>query len=134
MYDLSRLIMNFTAGFSNKSRCIIRFYIYRFITFWYFIFLLRLNQFKSSIICFFSGGIQSLCLLVVSSSFSLLFCYTYWSYFIRYFISNQISCSFCCWTTLLEAVFAAFIPVFVVLSIKFLQYLSPNFLVNDKKP
>ena len=37
------------------------------------------------------------------------------------------------WTTLLEAVFVASIPVFVAVSINFLTYLSPNFLANYKK-
>ena len=38
------------------------------------------------------------------------------------------------YTTLLEAVFAASVPVFVAVSINFLQYLSPNFQAKDKKP
>ena len=38
------------------------------------------------------------------------------------------------WTTLFEAVFAASIPVFVAVSINFLQYLSPYFLATYKKP
>ena len=36
--------------------------------------------------------------------------------------------------TLLEAVFAASIPVCVGVSTDFLPYLSPNFLANNKKP
>ena len=39
--------------------------------------------------------------------------------------SPVASAVFC--TTLLEAVFAASIPVFVALAINFLPYLSPNF-------
>ena len=46
--------------------------------------------------------------------------------------SHVDSAVFC--TTLLEAVFAASIPVFVAVSISFLPYLSPNFLAKDKKP
>ena len=46
--------------------------------------------------------------------------------------SPVASAVFC--TTLLEAVFAASIPVFVAVSINFLPYLSPNFLAKDKKP
>ena len=38
------------------------------------------------------------------------------------------------WTTLLEAVFAASIPVFVAVSTNFLPYLSLNFFAYDKNP
>ena len=38
------------------------------------------------------------------------------------------------YTTLLEAIFAASIPVLVAVSINILPYLLPKFLANDKKP
>ena len=38
------------------------------------------------------------------------------------------------YTNLLEAIFAASIPVLVAVSINFLPYLLPRFLANDKKP
>ena len=41
-------------------------------------------------------------------------------------IKSPVACAVFC-TTLLEAVFAASIPVFVALAINFLPYLSPNF-------
>ena len=66
--------------------------------------------------------------------FFFTLCFTYWSNFTGYFISNQISSCFCSfWTTRLETVFAAYIPVFVAVSINFLPYLPPNFLANDEK-
>ena len=36
------------------------------------------------------------------------------------------------WTTLLKAVFAASISIYVAMSMNFLLYLSPNFLGNDQ--
>ena len=54
---------------------------------------------------------------------------------ICYFISDQIFCSFCSFlTTRLEAVFAESVTVFVGITISFLEYFSPDFLANDKKP
>ena len=38
------------------------------------------------------------------------------------------------WTTLLEAVFAASIPVFVAVSINLLPYFSPDIFAYDTKP
>ena len=46
--------------------------------------------------------------------------------------SPVVSAVFC--TTLLEAVFAASVPVFVAVSISFLLYLSLNFLAKVKNP
>ena len=45
---------------------------------------------------------------------------------ILFSIKSPVACAVFC-TTLLEAVFAASIPVFVALAINFLPYLSPNF-------
>ena len=57
--------------------------------------------------------------------FVFSFCFSKWSNFISCFISNQISiASGGFWTTRLEAVFAASIPVFVTASINFFTIFS----------
>ena len=89
------------------------------------------NNLRSSIICclFFWRNINFFCFVC------LFFWLTYWSNFISYFIPNQISCSFCSFlNNSFCSSFAASIPVFVAVSINFLQYLCPNFLAKDKKP
>ena len=92
------------------------------------------NNLRLSIICCpFSGG------MYISSSFSFGFSFSF-GLPIEVILSAILfpnkfpvaSAVFC--TTHLEAVFAASIPAFVVVSINFLPYLSANVLAKDKNP
>ena len=92
------------------------------------------SQVINNLFSFFWWNINFFCFFW----FFLFFSFTYWSNFISYFISYQIIkssvASAVFWTTLLDAIFAASMPVFVAVSINFLPYLLPNLLANDKKP
>ena len=88
------------------------------------------NSLRSSIICcLFSGG------MCISSGFSFSFDLPIQVILsaILFSIKSPVASAVFC-TTLLEAVFAASIPVFVAVSINCLPFLSPNFLAKDKKP
>ena len=88
------------------------------------------NNLRSSIIfCLFSGE------MYISSDLFIFFPFVLPTEVILSAIlfpikSSVASTVFC--TTLLEAVFAASIPVFVAVSNNFLPYLSPNFIAKDK--
>ena len=94
------------------------------------------NNLRSSIICcLFSGGMYT------SSGFSIGFSFDFsfdlpieviLSAILFQIKSPVASAVFC--ANLLEAVFAASIPVSVAVYVNFLPYLSPNFLGKDKKP
>ena len=119
--------------FSNKSRYIIRCLPNRFVIFWYSIFIWYQSNLKSSIIyCLFSGGIL-ICYLPSSFSLLLVLPSEVILAAILFAIKSPVA-SAVFWTTRLEAVFVASIPVFVAISINFLPYLSPNFTANYKKP
>ena len=93
------------------------------------IMIIQKNLRSSIICCLFSGG------MYISSGFSFSFdlpIEVILSAMLFPIKSPLASAVFC--TTLLEAVFAASIPIFVAVSIHFLPYLSPNLLAKDKKP
>ena len=88
------------------------------------------NNLRSLIICcLFSGGMEITSGLFVFSF--VLPIEVILSAILLPIRSPVASAVFC--TTLLEAVFAASIPVFVAVSINLLPYLSLNFLANDRK-
>ena len=93
------------------------------------------NNLRTSIICcIFSGGIYiSSDLFVFSFVFSFVLPTEVMLSAILLLIRSPVASAFFC-TTLLEAVFAASIPVLVAVSINFLPYLSPSSLAKDKKP
>ena len=90
------------------------------------------NNLRSSMICclFYGGMYISSGLFVFSFSFDLPIKVILSAVLfpIKSLVASAVFC-----TTLLEVVFAASIRVFVAVSINFLPYLSPSFLVNDKK-
>ena len=71
----------------------------------------------------------------LSSSFSLLFVFPTEVILSAILFPTKSLVAFAVFhTALLEAIFAASIPVFVAVSINFLPYLSPSFLANENEP
>ena len=93
-------------------------------------FMLKTNLSHQYFAVFFSGGMQIFSIFFVSY-FDLIteIILSAILFPIKFLVDCWVS-----WSTLLEAVFAGSIPVFVAVSLSYLQYLSPNFLANDKKP
>ena len=95
--------------------------------------IIQNNLISSTICCLFSGEIYISYGFSFGVSFSFDFPIELILSAILFPIKSPVASAVFC-TTLLEAVFAASVPVLVAVFINFLPYLSPNFLAKDKKP
>ena len=85
----------------------------------------------NNLLSFFWWNVNFFC----SFCFFLFLWFAYWSNVISYFISNQISCSFCSFVNYLFT--NSFCSIYFccgAVSINFLPSLTPSSLANDKKP